>query len=132
MCGRNNIPSNLIEFLYYTMELLTHSFTMFLFYTLENWFSVFGGYKNGAIGRNGLNYFFYKEIARELRRLLWKFTSKKYQNFSLFSGMEILWKRRVSTWFQVNRPKLCAYAFTQNFHTGKLGDILLFSTVSYI
>lgn len=31
---------------------------------------------------------------------------KKYRDFTLFLGVEILWKGTVSTWFQVHLPKL--------------------------
>ena len=48
----------------------------------------------------------------------------KYQNFTCFSSVEILWKRTAIY------PKLCPKCvFSQNFHTWKLGEITLFYAV---
>ena len=47
----------------------------------------------------------------------------KYYNFTLFPGVEILLKRTVFAEFRANRPET---AFPQNFHTRKLGGILVF------
>ena len=53
-----------------------------------------------------------------------------YRNFTLFSGVEILWIRTVSAKFQANRPNLCKNcAFPQNFHSRKLSEILVFCAV---
>ena len=44
--------------------------------------------------------------------------------------MEILWKRTVSTWFWVIRPKLYGnYAFPQNFYARKFGENSVFVRV---
>ena len=51
----------------------------------------------------------------------------KYRNFTLFPGVESLWKDIAV------HPKLCGnYAFPQNFHTRKLGEILVFYTVTNV
>ena len=51
----------------------------------------------------------------------------KYRNLTLFPGIEILCKRTVSAEFRAIRPKLCGNCtFAQNFHTNKLGEILVF------
>ena len=48
----------------------------------------------------------------------------KYQNFTCFSSVEILWKRTAIC------PKLCPKCvFSQNFYTWKLGEITLFYVV---
>ena len=53
----------------------------------------------------------------------------KYRNFTLFLGMEILWKGTVSA-VSRDSPKLCENcAFPQNFHTSKLGEITVFYAV---
>ena len=44
--------------------------------------------------------------------------------------MEILWKGTVSAKFRAIRSKLCGNcAFPQNFHTRKLGEIMVFYAV---
>ena len=54
----------------------------------------------------------------------------KYRNFTKFPDVEILWKGKVSAQFRVIRSKLCGnYAFSQNFHTRKLGEITVFFVV---
>ena len=51
----------------------------------------------------------------------------KYRNFTYFPGVKILWEDTVSAEFRANRPKLYGNcAFLQDFHTSKLGEILLF------
>ena len=53
-----------------------------------------------------------------------------YQNFTKFPGVEILWKRTVSTEFWANRPKLCGNStFPKNFHAMKLSEVAIFYTV---
>ena len=50
---------------------------------------------------------------------------------TLFLGVKILWKHTVSAEFRVNRPKLCGNcAFSQNFHTRKLGKITMVHAVT--
>ena len=54
----------------------------------------------------------------------------KYQNFTLIPGMEILWKRTVSTDFRAIVPKLCKNcALLQNFHSRNLREISVFYAV---
>ena len=52
----------------------------------------------------------------------------KIPKFTLFPGVDILWKGKVSIGFWAIRPKLYGNcAFPQNFHTRKFGGI----SVSY-
>ena len=54
----------------------------------------------------------------------------KYRTFTKFPGVEILWKRTVSAEFPKICPKFCrSSAFPQNFHTRKLGEILVIYAV---
>ena len=51
----------------------------------------------------------------------------KYRNFTLYPGVEILWKRTVSTEFRVIRPKLCKNCvFPKHFEKRKLGKVVVF------
>ena len=55
----------------------------------------------------------------------------KSRNFTLFPGVEILWKDTVFAWFRAIRPKLCRNCvFPQNFHTIKLDEITGFFAVA--
>ena len=54
----------------------------------------------------------------------------KDRNFTLFSGVEILWKSTVSLEFRANRPKLYGNCvFPQNVHTKKLDEVTVFYVV---
>ena len=54
----------------------------------------------------------------------------KYHNFTLRSSVETFWKRTASVKSLANHSKLCRNcAFPQNFHTRKLGEILVFYAV---
>ena len=56
----------------------------------------------------------------------------KYQIFTQFLALEILWKDTVSLEFRANRPKLYGNCdFQQNFHTGKLGENSVFYAVYF-
>ena len=62
----------------------------------------------------------------DFRRLWMKRPLQIYHNFTKFPGMETLWKNTVSAKFRANCPKLCRNcAFPQNFHTKKLGEIMV-------
>ena len=53
-----------------------------------------------------------------------------YGNFTLFPGVEILWKQTVSRERRVICPKLCGKCtLAQNFNPRKLGEISVFYTV---
>ena len=55
---------------------------------------------------------------------------EKHRNFTECPGVEFLWKGTVSEQFRANCPKLCKNcAFWQNFHTRKVGKILVFFAV---
>ena len=56
----------------------------------------------------------------------------KYRNFTQFPSVENLWKGTVCAQFWANRPKLCGNCvFSQNFYTGKLGEITVFYVVIF-
>ena len=49
-----------------------------------------------------------------------------------FASEEILWKRTLSTEFQVIRPKPCGNClFSQNLYNRRLGDITVYYAVVY-
>ena len=56
---------------------------------------------------------------------------KKYRNFTSFLGVETLWNGTVSSEVRAIHPKPYGNcAFSQNFHTKNLGEILVFYAVS--
>ena len=58
---------------------------------------------------------------------------ENYRNFTEFPGVEILRKGTVSAEFWVILPKLCGnFAFPQNFHIRKIGEITAFYAIIYI
>ena len=70
------------------------------------------------------------KIVNYLQKFLYyESSTRNYKNYK-FPGVEILWEGIVSAELPVNRRKLCRnYAFPQNFHIRKLGEITVFYAV---
>ena len=79
---------------------------------------------------SGLFFSCFSTMINIMASFFYKLHFKKYRYFTLFPGLEILWKLTVSAEFRMNCPKLCGNcAFPQNFHTRKLGKISVFYAV---
>ena len=66
----------------------------------------------------------------DVNLVLHAFHCVKYRNFTKFFGAEILWKDTVSAKLRSNPTKFSGnYAFSQNFHTKKLGEITVIYAV---